>query len=151
MPWDPDVDDGATAADVASTMAGSREWPVPAGWLLHEPGLWYRFPTIGEARHRTIEAGEALVDVELDANELRAERAMLLESSGADDEICYEFQIDGEVVFRRLDPEWPDIFVTIAEALETFSMGNDVGSIEAEPWTGKPVQDDGELDPFGQI
>lgn len=125
-----------------STRYRAGVYPCPAGWVLREPDgdavSWHRYPGIGEG----LGTDSDVLDVfEADTegyNDAREETAMLLmdpleiDMRAGTETVEYELSIDGETVFRRVDPDRDDVMTAAAEALSRFSNGRGLNSVAPE-------------------
>lgn len=135
--WDaPDAD---WAADHDWTRyRGPQPYPVPEDWALDTPESdavgWFRFPDVGDGHGTTDDVYDALDD-DLDAiEEARGERAFLINdivehSRSGPTIVEHELSIDGETVFRRVDPTDDELWARVADALARYADGEDVAEI----------------------
>lgn len=116
--------------------------PCPAGWVVREPDAdtvaWQRYPGIGEGLGTDSEVLDVFEDDTEGYNDAREETAMLvmdpveIDMRAGTETIEYELTVDGETVFRRVDPDHADAMVTVAEALSRFSNGRDYDNVSPE-------------------
>lgn len=130
---------------------GPQPYPVAADWVLaHVEGdgiLWRRYPGIGEGMGKESEILDVLGDDGLVIDEDADVSAYLTndiegEWSIRDDEapsLEQHFEIDGETVFRRVEPTEADLYGSVAEALARYSSGGEWQAVEPE--SGQPPED----------
>lgn len=138
-----DAPDASWAAEYDWTRyRGPPAYPVPGGWVLgivEGDGTGWRYygeDGIGESNdpespaEPTAEAGLLFDVANPDETSLRDEPDME-----------WRFTLDGEVVFRRVEPDRDDAYGAIAKALSAFHEGTPPSEISETPSSGRKPAD----------
>lgn len=121
---------------------GPQPWPVPGDWVLGDVeadgAMWQHFPGHGEGCENDHEVYDALDD-DLDAIEdARGARAILLneleefDRREKNEAYTHTLIIDGDEVIEAYDPEWDDLFESVAQALKRYESPGDPSMVEVE-------------------
>jgi hypothetical protein len=161
--WDPPEGDWAAEYDW-TRYRGPDAWPVPGGWVFKDPeggGWWEYFGDTGEGHEFDDSVLEALKEDESVADpydamdELRDENGQLaylsVETANSeevsirnpeDEELEWALEVDGIDVFRRVEPDRPDVLAAVAEALSAYHAGDlDERVEEIVPSSGRKPDD----------
>ena len=139
--WDPPEGDWAAAVDW-TRYRGPAPWPVPGGWVFKDPeggGWWEYFGDDGVGHASDDDVYDAFAAGEWDdpmqeVNDARECTAYLSTETANPDEVSirnpedekleWTLEIDGEQVFRRVDPDRPDLMGAVAQALHAYHTGD---------------------------
>lgn len=128
---------------------GPHPYPCPDDWVLDTPegggAMWYRYPDVGENHETDTDVCDAFEPDYEAYNDARGETAMLL-STIVDENLAeqtstveFELKIDGDSVFRRVEPDAEDLWGTAAEALSAYANSEDLD--EVAPTSGRLPED----------
>lgn len=128
---------------------GPQPYPCPADWVLDlvegDGIIWYRFPGIGEGLEMDDDVREVFEPDYEEYDDARGETAILSKEIVEDNprkresKLEHELSIDGETIFRRVEPDDEDLFATVAEALARYSNGQELEDVA--PSTGRLPED----------
>jgi len=159
--WDPPEGDWATEHDW-TRYRGPDPWPVPGGWVFKDPeegGWWQYFGDVGVGHHRSDDIRDEIVgddppDDPLDdpLEEHRGPLAFLEVKTANPDEVSllnhdnekleWTLKIGDTQVFRRVEPDRPDLMAAVAEALAAYHEGAlDERKGDIVPTSGQKPQD----------
>ena len=157
-----DAPDGNWAAEYDWTRyRGPDPWPVPGDWVFKDPeggGWWQYFGNVGVGHHSSDSILDELKDDESvedpcgALDELRGPHAYLKVETANPDEVSlrnledekieWTLKVDGTEVFRRVDPDRPDLMGAVAQALHAYHTGDLEGNIaEIVPASGRKPKD----------
>jgi|GEM_PF-2098593 hypothetical protein len=121
---------------------GPQPYPCPGGWVLNIPEMmavsWVYFPDIGSVNETESDVRDAFGMNDDGYEDARSAEAFLLgDTVGpiSEETICWQFTIDGEEVFERVDPDHDDLYGAVAEALAKHSRGESFEDVS--PKTGR--------------
>jgi len=121
--------------------------PTPKTWVLNNLDandvIWQRFPEFGDEASTTDELDTHISGIQ-EANERRQETAVLSRFNDPEGNTHCEFSIDGDVLFRRVNPEREELWETIAQTLNAYprSAENNTITIKSgHPPDEEPNQD----------
>jgi len=135
-----DAPEGEWAADYPWTRyRGPPPWPVPGGWVFEDPeggGWWTYYGELGVGHYDDNKIRDELRDDDSVDNphdlveEARGARAYLEVETANPDEVSlrnpedekleWSLKIDDTRVFRRVEPDRPDLMAAVAEALDAY-------------------------------
>ena len=140
--WDPPEGDWAAEFDW-TRYRGPPPWPVPGGWVFKDPeegGWWEYFGETGVGQYfddtilEAFQDGESVDDAHEALADAREDTYAYLSTETAnpdevslrnpeDEKIEWALEVDGTEVFRRVEPDRPDLMAAVAEALAAYHEG----------------------------